>query len=89
MMNKKLEGAQEPETESTALASALYEQLRNCKGFGMRDQIQQAAASIASSIAEGFDPRTQQAFIQFLSSTYSPRIAEPDSIPTEIETQPG
>lgn len=32
----------------------------------MKDQIQRAAVSIASNIAEGFDRQTQKEFIQFL-----------------------
>ena len=52
--------------ESTALAVALYQQLRNCKDFGLRDQMQRAAVSIASNIAEGFDRQTQKEFIQYL-----------------------
>jgi four helix bundle protein len=36
------------------------------KDFGLRDQIQKAAVSVMSNIAEGFDSSTQSTFIQFL-----------------------
>lgn len=36
------------------------------KDFGLRDQIQQAAVSCMSNIAEGFESGTHQQFIQFL-----------------------
>jgi len=39
------------------------------KDFGLRDQIQEAAVSCMSNIAEGFDSGTNQQFIQFLLYT--------------------
>ena len=36
------------------------------KDFGLRGQIQRAAVSIVSNIAEGFDRRSNSQFIQFL-----------------------
>ena len=36
------------------------------KDFGLKDQIQRAAVSCMSNIAEGFDSGTNQQFIQFL-----------------------
>lgn len=36
------------------------------KDFGLRDQIQRAAVSVMSNIAEGFNSRTQRIFIDLL-----------------------
>ena len=47
------------------LAVALYKQLTSCKDFGLRDQIQRAAVSIPSNIAEGYDRNSNKEFIQF------------------------
>ena len=44
--------------ESTALAVTLYPLLKDCRDYGFRDQIQRAAVSVASNIAEGFDRQT-------------------------------
>ncbi len=52
-----------------ALANAVYEHTRTgafSKDFGLRDQIQRAAVSIMSNIAEGFESRTQSQFIHYL-----------------------
>jgi four helix bundle protein len=40
--------------------------LRDCKDFGMRDQMQRAAVSIASNIAEGSE-RSPKEFSHFLN----------------------
>jgi len=39
------------------------------KDFGLREQIQRAAVSCMSNVAEGFDSDTKQQFIQMLSYT--------------------
>ena len=52
-----------------ALTNAVYEHTRTgafSKDFGLRDQIQRAAVSIMSNIAEGFESRTQSQFIHYL-----------------------
>lgn len=36
------------------------------KDFGLRDQIQRASVSIMSNIAEGFESRTQNVFVDYL-----------------------
>ena len=53
-----------------ALTNAVYEHTRTgafSKDFGLRDQIQRAAVSIMSNVAEGFESRTQSRFIHYLS----------------------
>jgi four helix bundle protein len=39
------------------------------KDFGLREQIQKAAVSCMSNVAEGFDSDTKQQFVQLLSYT--------------------
>ena len=41
------------------------------KDFGLKEQIQRAAVSCMSNMAEGFDGGTRQQFIQFLVYTRS------------------
>jgi len=52
--------------ESMDLSKLLYGDLRDSKQYGLRDQIQRAAVSIPSNIAEGFERRTNKEFIQYL-----------------------
>ena len=47
------------------LAVQVYEALRECRDFSLRDQMQRAAVSIASNIAEGAE-RAPREFARFL-----------------------
>jgi four helix bundle protein len=40
------------------------------KDFGLKDQLQRASVSIMANIAEGFDSRSNNHFINFLSYAY-------------------
>ena len=44
----------------------VYSELRDCKDYGLRDQMQRSAVSIPSNIAEGFDRKSNKEFIRFL-----------------------
>jgi four helix bundle protein len=48
------------------LAVCVYEELKNCKDFGLKDQMTRAAVSIASNIAEGAERDTAAEFMRFL-----------------------
>ena len=52
--------------EGMRLSVSIYKLMKNCKDFGFKDQIQRAAVSIPSNIAEGFERQTNKEFIQFL-----------------------
>lgn len=52
--------------EARLLVSEVYHCLSNNKDWSFRDQMQRAALSIMSNIAEGFDRGTNKEFIQFL-----------------------
>jgi len=52
--------------EGMQVCVRVYELLKDCKDFGFRDQIQRAAVSIPSNIAEGFEQQTDKEFIHFL-----------------------
>jgi four helix bundle protein len=60
------------------LAVRVYELLRDCRDFGLRDQMQRAAVSIASNIAEGCE-RGGKDFARFL------RVAQGSA--AELRTQ--
>jgi four helix bundle protein len=48
------------------LAVRVYEVLKDCKDFGLKDQMTRAAVSISSNIAEGAERDSKQEFIRFL-----------------------
>ena len=71
----KIENFQEIESwkEARSLVNKIYELTsRNsfAKDYGLKDQIQRAAVSIMSNIAEGFDSGSHKSFINFLNYSY-------------------
>jgi four helix bundle protein len=48
------------------LAVRIYEELRGCKDFGLKDQMTRAAVSIASNIAEGAERDTKPEYMRYL-----------------------
>jgi four helix bundle protein len=44
----------------------IYENLKECRDYGFKDQIQRAAVSILSNIAEGLERNHTKEIIQFL-----------------------
>ena len=48
------------------LAKEVYKNLQNCRDYGFRDQIQRAAVSVVSNIAEGFERGTKSEFLNYL-----------------------
>jgi four helix bundle protein len=48
------------------LAVRIYEVLKDCKDFGLKDQMTRSAVSISSNIAEGAERNSKQEFIRFL-----------------------
>jgi four helix bundle protein len=48
------------------LTENIYEQLKYCKDYGFKDQIQRASVSIMNNIAEGFERRTNKELNNFL-----------------------
>ena len=53
--------------KSSRLAVNLYNELRGCRDFGLKDQMTRAAVSIPSNIAEGSDRDSLKEFIRFLN----------------------
>lgn len=51
---------------SCRLAVRVYEILKGCRDFGLRDQMTRAAVSIASNIAEGAERDSRSEFVRFL-----------------------
>jgi len=51
---------------STQLAVRLYEILKDCRDYGLKDQMTRSAVSIASNIAEGAERDSKAEFIRFL-----------------------
>ncbi len=48
------------------VAVDVYAMLRNCRDFGLKDQMTRAAVSIASNIAEGAERNSNPDYIRFL-----------------------
>jgi four helix bundle protein len=68
--------------EARALTSQVYRISRRgefARDFGLRDQMQRAAVSVMSNVAEGFGGRTSREYVQFLG--YARRSA------SEVQSQ--
>ena len=52
--------------EGMDLVVEIYNNLKPCKDYGLKDQLQRAAVSIPSNIAEGFERQSNKEFIQYL-----------------------
>jgi four helix bundle protein len=52
--------------EAVSLATGVYSSFAGCRDFGFRDQVQRAAISISSNIAEGYERSSNVEFIRFL-----------------------
>jgi four helix bundle protein len=48
------------------LAVDIYESLKNCSDYGLKDQMTRSAVSIASNIAEGAERNSKTEYIRFL-----------------------
>ena len=67
-MTKKIERFEDFEVwqESINLCIEIYKNLKECRDFSLRDQIQRASVSIPSNIAEGYERQSNKEFIHFL-----------------------
>jgi len=52
--------------KSRELTKEVYKTFKNCRDFGFRDQIERAAVSVMSNIAEGFERGTREEFVNYL-----------------------
>lgn len=52
---------------SSRLAVAIYQALKNCKDYGLKDQMTRAAVSIPSNIAEGYERGTNKEFVRYIN----------------------
>ncbi len=52
--------------EGMNLSYAIYDCLKNCHDFGLRNQMERSAVSIPSNIAEGYELNSDRGFIRHL-----------------------
>ena len=52
--------------EGLNLSIDTYTLMKNCRDFGLKDQMQRCSVSVPSNIAEGFELHTNRAFIRHL-----------------------
>jgi four helix bundle protein len=52
--------------EARRLAVKIYMAFRECRDFGFRNQIQDAAVSVMNNVAEGFERKSKIEFCRFL-----------------------
>ena len=52
---------------SARLAVKVYDALRDCRDYGLKDQMTRAAVSIASNIAEGAERDSRPEFMRFFT----------------------
>jgi len=52
--------------ESMSLCREIYAVLVNCKDYGLKDQMQRAAVSVPSNIAEGYERKSSKETERFL-----------------------
>ena len=52
--------------KSRELVRGVYKELKDCRDSGFKDQIQRAAVSVMSNIAEGFERGTTQELLNYL-----------------------
>lgn len=48
------------------LAVRLYRELKECRDYGLKDQMTRAAVSVPSNIAEGAERNSRQEYIRFI-----------------------
>ena len=52
---------------ASRLAVRIYQVLKDCRDYGLKDQMTRAAVSVPSNIAEGYDRGSNPEFIRFLN----------------------
>ena len=48
------------------LTKAIYQEFKDCKDYGFKDQITRASVSVLSNIAEGFERGTKSEYLNYL-----------------------